>query len=81
MATQRRGAGREAGIIMTMEQEKANSAERGYQTADELMRDQGVGPIDLRHLTGDFHPSDAEIDEFLEMLREWRGHGKSDRAA
>ena len=56
--------------------------QRGYPTVEELMREQGVGPIkDPRELLGDFWPEDEPIELFLEALHEWRGHRKNDRAA
>jgi hypothetical protein len=55
---------------------------RGYPTVDELMQEQGVGPIkDPSELLGDFWPEEEPIERFLEALHEWRGHRKNDRAA
>ena len=54
----------------------------GYPTVEELMRQQGVGPIrNPRELLGDFWPEDEPIELFLEAFHEWRGHSKNDRAA
>ena len=45
------------------------------------MAEQGTGPItDVRLLPGDFWPENESIEEFLEALREWRGHKGTDRA-
>ena len=53
-----------------------------YPTLEELMQEQGVCPIaDPRELLGDFWPDDESIELFLDALRDWRGHGESDRAA
>jgi hypothetical protein len=49
-------------------------------TLDELIAQQGKGPVtDVRVLHGDFWPEDEPIEDFLEALREWRGHGKSSK--
>jgi hypothetical protein len=49
---------------------------------DELIAQQEKNPIDdVRILHGDFWPEDESIEEFLTALHEWRGHGRSDRAA
>ena len=46
------------------------------------MAEQGTGPItDVASLCGDFWPEDEPIEEFLETLREWRGHKPIDPAA
>mgnify|MGYP001037770594 CR=1 FL=1 len=51
-------------------------------TLEELIRQQGKGPIeDPRVLHGDFWPEDESLEEFLSALAEWRGHAKADRAA
>jgi hypothetical protein len=50
-------------------------------TLDELMAQQGKGPItDVLVLHGDFWPRDEPIEDFLAALREWRGHGKSSKS-
>jgi hypothetical protein len=39
------------------------------------MAEQGTGPImDVSVLHGDFWPEEESSEEFLETLREWRGH-------
>ena len=51
-------------------------------TEDELIAQQGKGPIDdASILLGDFWPEDEPVEEFLAALREWRGHDRADRAA
>jgi hypothetical protein len=46
------------------------------------MAEQGTGPIlDVSVLHGDFWPEDESSEEFLETLREWRGHKRTDHAA
>ena len=50
-------------------------------TVDELVAQQGKGPInDPRTLFGDFWPEEEAIEEFLTALRQ-HGHDRSDRAA
>lgn len=40
---------------------------------------QGIGPIiDVSVLHGNFWPEDESIEEFLEILYEWRGHTRTD---
>jgi hypothetical protein len=53
-----------------------------YPSLEQLMREQGVGPIeDPTKLEGDFWPEDEPIEEFLAALDEWRGRNRDDRAA
>lgn len=53
-------------------------------TLDELIEQQGKGPVnDLSIFQGGW-PDDEPIEDFLAALREWRGHarsGQNDRAA
>lgn len=54
----------------------------GHPSFEQLMAEQGTGPItDVASLCGDFWPEDEPIEEFLETLREWRGHKPIDPAA
>ena len=54
----------------------------GHPTVEELMASQGTEPItDVSHLHGDFWPPEESIEEFLETLREWRGHNRTEPAA
>ena len=54
----------------------------GHPSVEELMAEQGTGPIDdVRLLHGDFWPEGESVEEFLEALHEWRGHKRTDRAA
>ncbi len=48
---------------------------------DEIIAQQGKGPIDISVLHKQAWPDDEPIEDFLESLREWRGHGKTDPAA
>ena len=49
----------------------------GHPSIQELMAQQGTGPItDVSVLHGDFWPEEESIEEFLEALHEWRGHRK-----
>ncbi len=55
---------------------------QGYPTAEELIAAQGLTfPRDPHDLPGDFWPEEESIDEFLAVVREWRGHAKRDPAA
>jgi len=53
-------------------------------TLDELLEQQGIGPIsDVSVFAGGW-PDDEPVEEFLAALREWRGHARgnqNDRAA
>jgi hypothetical protein len=50
-----------------------------FPTIEQLMREQGRGPItDPNSLRGDFWPPDEPIELFLEALDEWRGRRRSD---
>ncbi len=54
----------------------------GHPTIDELIAEQGVVfPRDPHDLLGDFWPKEESIDDFLNAMREWRGHTKTDPAA
>ena len=51
-------------------------------TPEELMAEQGTGPItDISQLRADFWPEEESIDEFVATYREWRGHKREDPAA
>jgi hypothetical protein len=57
-------------------------AASGHPTIEQLMADQGTGPItDVSMLHGDFWPEEESIEDFLEILHEWRGHKRTDPAA
>jgi hypothetical protein len=57
-------------------------AATGHPTIDQLMAEQGTGPItDVSALHGDFWPEDETVEGFLETLHEWRGHRRTDPAA
>ncbi|HZQ54243.1 MAG TPA: hypothetical protein VFB14_18730 [Bryobacteraceae bacterium] len=54
----------------------------GHPTVEELIAEQGLTfPRGPRELIGNFWPEDESIDEFLKLLRESRGHVKTDPAA
>ena len=54
----------------------------GHPSVEQLMAEQGAGPItDVSVLRGDFWPEEESIEEFLEALHEWRGHKRTDPAA
>ncbi len=54
----------------------------GHPSVQQLMATQGTGPIaDIACLHGDFWPREESMEEFLETLREWRGHKGTEPAA
>jgi len=56
-------------------------ADSGHPSIEQLMSQQGTGPItDVSMLHGDFWPEEEPIEEFLEALYEWRGHKRTDAA-
>ena len=57
-------------------------AATGHPSVDQLMAEQGTGPItDVSVLHGDFWPEEESIEDFLDNLHEWRGHSRTDPAA
>jgi hypothetical protein len=57
-------------------------ASSGHPSFEQLMGEQGTGPItDVSVLHGDFWPEEESIEEFLETLYEWRGRKRVDPAA
>ena len=65
--------------MATIEQKYASA---GHPSTEELKLAQGTIPTsDPRELFGDLWPEEEDIDDFLEALREWRGHIETDRAA
>jgi hypothetical protein len=57
-------------------------ATSGHPSVEQLMAEQGTGPItDVSVLHGDFWPEEESIEVFLETLHEWRGHRRTDPAA
>ena len=57
-------------------------AASGHPSVEELMAEQGTGPItDVSVLHGDFWPEEESIEDFLEALHEWRGHKRTNPAA
>ena len=54
----------------------------GHPSFEQLMAEQGTGPItDVSLLHGDFWPEEESIEEFLATLHEWRGHKRTEPAA
>ena len=54
----------------------------GHPSVEQLIAEQGTGPItDVSVLHGDFWPEEESIEEFLEALRKWRGHRRTEPAA
>ncbi|MGA2114877.1 MAG: hypothetical protein ABSH56_09025 [Bryobacteraceae bacterium] len=59
-----------------------NYARQGHPTTDELVAAQGLTfPRDPRDAVGNFWPEEESIDDFLRVLREWRGRKETDPAA
>jgi hypothetical protein len=57
-------------------------AATGHPSVDQLMAEQGTGPITgVSALHGDFWPEEESIEDFLDTLHEWRGHKRTDSAA
>lgn len=57
-------------------------ASSGHPSFEQLMAEQGTGPItDVSALRGDFWPEEESIEEFLATLCEWRGRKRTDPAA
>jgi phage protein U len=53
-------------------------SEHGHPSIEELMAQQGTGPItDVSALQGDFWPEEEGIEDFLAALHEWRGHTRT----
>jgi hypothetical protein len=58
-----------------------NYAAAGHPSVDQLMAEQGTGPItDVSVLHADFWPANESVEDFLETLHEWRGHKRTDPA-
>ena len=54
----------------------------GHPSVDQLMAEQGTGPItDVSVLHGDFWPEEESVEGFRDELRQWRGHKRTDPAA
>lgn len=57
-------------------------ARQGHPSVEELIAAQRLTfPRDPHDLLGNFWPEDETLDDFLALLREWRGHTKTDPAA
>jgi hypothetical protein len=57
-------------------------AATGHPSVEQLMAEQGTGPItDVSVLHGEFWPEEESVEDFLETLHEWRGHRRTDPAA
>jgi len=57
-------------------------ASSGQPSIEQLMAEQGTGPItDVSVLHGDFWPEDESVEEFVATIREWRGHKRTDPSA
>jgi hypothetical protein len=54
----------------------------GHPSVEQLMAEQGTGPItDVSLLHGSFWPEDESVEEFVATVREWRGHKRTDLSA
>ena len=50
-------------------------AASGHPSIEQLMAEQGTGPItDVSVLHGDFWPEEESVEEFVATIRDWRGH-------
>ncbi len=57
-------------------------AASGHPSIEQLMAEQGTGPItDVSLLHGDFWPEEESVEEFVATIREWRGHKRTDPSA
>jgi hypothetical protein len=57
-------------------------AASGHPSIEQLMEEQGTGPItDVSVLHGDFWPEEESVEEFVATIREWRGHKRPDSSA
>lgn len=57
-------------------------ASSGHPSIEQLMAEQGTGPItDVAVLHGDFWPEEESVEEFVVTIREWRGHKRTDTSA
>ena len=62
--------------------EPDNRTAAGHPSIEQLMAEQGTGPIaDVSALHGDFWPEEESMEDFLDTLREWRGHRPANPAA
>lgn len=53
-------------------------ASSGHPSVEQLMAEQGTGPItDVSVLHGDFWPEEESVEEFMATIREWRGHKRT----
>ena len=48
---------------------------------EEIIAQQGKGPLDVSVLHRNAKPDEEPIEDFLTALGEWRDHGKTDPAA
>jgi hypothetical protein len=57
-------------------------ASAGHPSIEQLMAEQGTGPItDVSELHGNFWPEEESVEEFVATIREWRGHKRTDPPA
>ena len=57
-------------------------AASGHPSIEQLMAEQGTGPItDVSVLHGNFWPEEESVEEFVATIREWRGHKRTDQSA
>jgi phage protein U len=63
-------------------QRSVNYAASGHPAVEQLMAEQGTGPItDVAVLHGEFWPEEESIEDFLEAFHEWRGHKRTEPGA
>ena len=57
------------------------SSYRGHPSFEELMVQQGTGPItDVSALHGHCWPEEENVEDFIAAYREWRGHKRAEPA-
>ena len=57
-------------------------AASGHPSIEQLMAEQGTGPItDVSVLHGNFWPEEESVEEFVATIRGWRGHTRIDPSA
>ena len=53
----------------------------GHSSIEQLMAEQGAGPItEVSGLHGSFWPEEESVEELVATIREWRGHKRTDHS-
>ena len=57
-------------------------AASGHPSVEQLMAEQGTGPvIDVSSLRGNFWPEEESVEDLVATIRVWRGHHRNDLPA